>query len=209
MNTHTGRASDLELICDDLRELCWFQVSFDLIYLTFSSSGDQQLLCSMQCLSYSLSHLSRSHHQIIVAPCSARPLVSRVGCFGSIPFDSFEHLILLIPWTDYWTDSFDSGLSIQKLIKIDAGYMDLRTEICGKGHIAQINCNYSEMWVEICDFIICHTPAIIVSVLPSHFSDSNSNDDGNLNQGKIAWAIRASMPTLPVRKITVRSAKLA
>ena len=28
-----------------------------------------------------------------------------LGCFGSIPFDSFEHLILLIPWTDSWTDS--------------------------------------------------------------------------------------------------------
>ena len=55
-----------------------------------------------------------------------------VGCFGSIPFDSFERLILLIPWTDSWTDSFDSGLSIQKLIKIDAGDMDLRTEILEK-----------------------------------------------------------------------------
>ena len=65
------------------------------------------------------------------------------------------------------------------------------------------------MWMEICWVIICHAPAIVVNVLPPHFSDTNNNDDGKMNQGMIAWAFRASMQTLPGRKITVRSSKPA
>ena len=67
--------------------------------------------------------------------------MSHVGCLGSIPFDSFDHLILLIPWTDSWTDSTDSvlnsDLSTKKLSKDYAGDIELWNEFW-KGHIAQI-----------------------------------------------------------------------